>query len=130
MACEPSPPAIASASAPLVTASRTSRSRSHGGPSSIGSIPRERASEASANFSALPPPDLGLKNRTGRCGPGAGPSSARMTKAARPSTHATTRAAADEQCLDQAIADEQRDRDAYSDGADHQPDDACLASDG
>ena len=31
-----------------------------GGPSSIGSIPRARASAATAKRSALPPPDFGL----------------------------------------------------------------------
>ena len=59
-ACEPSPPAIASASAPSATAPRTSCSRSVPSFSSIGSMPRARASSARWNFSAFPPPDLGL----------------------------------------------------------------------
>ena len=47
IACEPSPPAIASASAPPSTASRTSAPGRRRGFSSIGSIPRARASSAS-----------------------------------------------------------------------------------
>ena len=38
------------------------------GPSSIASMPRAGASVASENFSALPPPDFGLKTRTGCSG--------------------------------------------------------------
>ena len=71
IACEPSPPAIASPSAPRSTAPRTSASRSSPAFSSIGSIPRSRASLASAKRSAFPPPERGLKNSTGRRGAGA-----------------------------------------------------------
>ena len=70
-ACEPSPPAIASASAPRSTAPRTSVARSSPGLSSIGSIPRRLASSARWKRSALPPPDFGLKKSTGCCGSGA-----------------------------------------------------------
>ena len=71
IACEPSPPAIASPSAPRSTAPRTSVSRSSPGFNSIGSIPRARASVASEKRSAFPPPERGLKNRTAWRGAGA-----------------------------------------------------------
>ena len=66
IACEPSPPAIASPSAPRSTASRTSVSKSVPGLSSIGWIPRARASAASENLSASPPPERGLRKSTRR----------------------------------------------------------------
>jgi hypothetical protein len=53
IACEPSPPAIASASAPRAMASRTSCSRSHGGPSSIGSMPRANAARDAASARSI-----------------------------------------------------------------------------
>ena len=68
IACDPSPPAIASPSAPSATAPRTSCSRSLPSVSSIGRMPRARASSARLNLSALPPPDFGLKKRTGCSG--------------------------------------------------------------
>ena len=49
IACEPSPPAIASASAPRVDRVADELSRSSRGPSSIGSIPRARASSGSGS---------------------------------------------------------------------------------
>ncbi len=57
-----------SASAPLATASRASASRSWPGVKTTVSIPRSRARSATAARAAVPPPDLGLTNNTGRCG--------------------------------------------------------------
>ena len=76
-----------------LTAPADELSRSSPGSSSIGSIPRARASSASVKRSALPPPECGLKNSTGRYGGGApgsrvdgerGARAPRATAAARP----------------------------------------------
>ena len=67
-AMEPSPPAIPSASAPRLTASATSAARSWPGSSTTGSMPRSRARRASDSRTAVPPPERGLMNSTGRCG--------------------------------------------------------------
>ena len=64
IACEPSPPAIASASAPRSTALADERLEVlAAGSSSIGSIPRARASSASVKRSALPPPELRVEEQ-------------------------------------------------------------------
>src|SRR5215207_3386349 len=65
---DPSPPATPSASAPSATASWASASRLWPGAKMTASIPRSRARSATAARAALPPPDLGLTNNTGRCG--------------------------------------------------------------
>ena len=128
MACEPSPPAIASPSAPPATASRTSPSRSHGGPSSIGSIPRARASAASENRSALPPPDFGLKNSTGRCGAAACGRWARTPNAARAQAQLSTSAATTSTSSSRRSLDQQDDRRAEAERADRQAGDARRAA--
>jgi hypothetical protein len=72
IASDPSPPAIPSASAPPAAASRTSAARSWPGESTTTSIPCSRARSATPARAALPPPDLGLTNNTGRRGGPAG----------------------------------------------------------
>jgi hypothetical protein len=93
IACEPSPPAMASPSAPRSTAPRTSTSRSSPGFSSIGSIPRSRASLASWKRSAFPPPERGLKKSTGCRGAVALGKSTWMVKAALAAASDTRRPA-------------------------------------
>ena len=80
----PSPPAAARPSAPAATASRTSCSRSSPGFSSIGSIPRARASSGRLLLTALPPPDLGFHTTIARFGGSAAGSTTRTVKT-RPS---------------------------------------------
>ena len=71
---------------PGATASRTSCSRSSPGFSSIGSIPRARASSGRLLLTALPPPDLGFHTTIARFGGSAAGSATRTVKArpARP----------------------------------------------
>ena len=76
----PSPPAAASPSAPAATASRTSCSRSSPGFSSIGSIPRARASSARLLLTAFPPPDFGFQMTIARFGGSAAGSATRAVK--------------------------------------------------
>ena len=100
IACDPSPPAIASASAPRSTAALTSSFRSSSRFSTTASIPRARASSSSEKRSALPPPDFGFISSTARVGASAAGRSPRFANARReaatPSTIAAspTRAAA------------------------------------
>ena len=67
-ASDPSPPATPSASAPPAAAPRASAARSCPGSRMTASTPRSRARSASPARAALPPPDLGLTNNTGRRG--------------------------------------------------------------
>src|SRR5271165_7251178 len=71
-ASDPSPPAIPSASAPAAAASPASAARSWPGARMTVSIPLSRARPASPARSAVPSPDLGLTNNTGRRGGSAG----------------------------------------------------------
>ena len=71
-ASDPAPPAIPSASAPATTACRASASRSWPGARMTASISFSRARSASPARAALPSPDPGLTNSTGRRGGPAG----------------------------------------------------------
>ena len=90
-ACDPSPPAIAIASAPRASCRSTVDSRLISMDISTGSMPRLRASSARWNRVALPPPDRGLKISTGRDGRSTGGSWTRLTSASR--AHETAPAA-------------------------------------
>ena len=91
-------------------------------------MPRARASVASENRSALPPPDFGLKIRTGCSGAGADRSCGR-------SAHGDSRAGAgrndsadDQGDLDRAVVDDQQDRRRERDRAEREADDSDRAA--